>query len=314
MAKAPYTYQRSKSLLKFLAAVFLALIFACGATLFIIFPLTVVFEEWLGGEISGIFLWIGFGLLVCSSLFGNLRSNVQNLHIEHDTITWTKFGRKEINISRTEIQKVDWERNKIVFETAAKKHTLKLTDFPIKHRIEISSILAEWVRGNAVTFETFQFQQWKRDLSDSIDLNEKSVETHKEKGRALRWISAIGLTVAVGAIIRSFTVEPTGNTILVAILLLGMLLSLFVVLLLSTRYRRIQVNHEGIIYVNGKKETQFPWTRIEAIALQSQRILIWTGKRYKPLSYTGMNREAVNEVLTIIYYKAMTKDIAFGIV
>jgi len=317
MVKVPFEYQSRNSLpLKLLAIIFLAPIFACGIILFFFLPLAMAAEKWFRTEITSQHVWLVFGALVCYPLIGSIISNIRYLKIDCEKITWTKFGRKEIIILRSDIQKVTWQQRKVIFETAVNKHSLNLASLPIKSRIEISSILGEWAPGNTVNFEVLQFQQWKRDLSDPVNLTEQSAETNRKKGAALRWIGSIPVILAFGAMSWSFFIEPIENIIFVIIFLGGMITVPLVILFAATRYRRIQVNNDGVMYLNGRKEILFPWDKIETIALrtQNQNILIWTGKRYKSLSYAGMNLEAINEVFNIIYYKAMAKDIAVGIV
>lgn len=305
----PYQYKRNVS--KFFAPFLLSVPFGCGISLMIAIitnSLINKFVSWQFGPISFLLL-----LLITITIPVINATWYISLTITKDFLAWNTLIGKAYQFHPDEISKAVWQKGKIILN---QNHTIHLNKFPLKTRLEISTILSDWIPENAVTFEMQQFQQWKRNLPDKIDLIEQSAETNRKKGVILRWISTVALIILMMGFVWAFFVEPIDNILFIVVFLGGVILLIFLSLLSATRFRRIQINNKGLVYRKGKQEKLFPWDKIETIAFRSreQQILVWTGKRYQSLSYAGMNLNAVNQVLHAIYLEAMAKDIYFGMV
>ncbi|MFQ5401661.1 MAG: DUF6585 family protein [Anaerolineae bacterium] len=305
----PYHYKPQVS--RFFTVLFLSIPFGCFYSLVIGLVISFLldkFTPWKFGAFP--FFMLLSALIIIRVINANWYTNFE---ISKDSLKWKTLFGNTLQFKPFDINNAVWQKDKIVIN---KKYKIHLSRLPLKQRLEISTILAEWIPKDAGTFEMQQFRNWKQNLPNENNINDCSAETNRQKITVLRRIYTIILAVFALGIIWAALSEPIDDILLIVLFFSGFISFGFLILFVSTRYRRIFVNKEGIIYQRGKQEIVFNWEQIEVMAInpKGERILIWPGKRYQSFSYAGMNLDDVNQVLNAIYLGSMAHKIPFGIV
>lgn len=259
----PFEYQRGKSNIKrLLFLILLGLPFACWPTWIITIAIALVTENLYKIEMPQALPWIVWGILIVFWIVYGISSTIQRLKIDHNAVVWAKSGRKEIAIARDNIQRVSWRREKIVFETAVKKHTLGLTSFPLKKRVIINSLIVRWVPRHALSNELQAAIESRNELLQaSLDSNNRQAktQTNYKRQQNLRVISFISLGILFLIILITFWNDSFSSTILPVSLLWAIFLFGFGIIWQITNNRSIEVGDKEITYVTGKRKQQFPW-------------------------------------------------------
>ncbi len=297
--------------------ILLGTIFSCWLTLIISIAIALIADKYFGAKMPPSLLWLVFGVLIILWVTNGILSSVQRFKIDHDEVVWTKLGRKELAIARNDIQKVNWRRDKIVFETAGKNHTFGLTGFPLKERVIINSLIVRWVPRHALSNELQAAIESRNELlqanPDSNNQQAKA-QTNYKKARTYRIISLTSLGILFLIILIAFWYDSFSSIILPISLLSVVFLFGFGIIWQITNHRSIEVGDKEITYVVGKRKQQFPWGKIDAIYFQvpAQQILVWNGNRYKAIYYKGMDTEQLNHLAKTLEYYLLTYGIEYA--
>jgi hypothetical protein len=317
-SQLPFEYKRGKSnIRKLVFLIFLSLPFACWLTLIISIAIALFTDNFYKAEMPQSLPWIVFGVLVVFWIANGIFSTVQRLKIDHNAIVWAKSGRTEITVARDDIQKVSWQRDKIIFETAVEKIQLSLTSFPFKERVIINSLIVRWVPRHALSNELQTAIEIRNELLQAnLDSKFRQAQALTSAKRTLtfRILSLISLGILFITILIAIWIDSSSSMIPPISLLSTVFLFDFWIIWQVTNKRAIAIDDNAITYTVGRRKQRFQWEEIDVVYFQisAQRILVWVGNRYKALNYKGMNPVQVNQVAQNLEYFLLTHGIEYA--
>ncbi|RMG74033.1 MAG: hypothetical protein D6711_09780 [Chloroflexi bacterium] len=313
----PYETHRGKvTFPKFLLAVLAGSLFACWLTWIIYFAVFFLLHNLSWLEMPRLFPWIIFIILAVLGVVNELLSSIRHLKIDQNKIAWTKFGGREIIISRENIKAISWQGEKITFETAVERHTLNLSKFPLKEQVIINHLIIRWVPIHALSSELqLAIESQAALLNENPEnIQQASAQTNFRKLRAFRAVSFVCMGIMFVVISITFR-KNSSSSLLFPVSLLSMII-LFIswIIWQLTNNRVIQVDDKGIHYIVGSRKQQRTWNEIEVVLFQigAQRILVWNGNRYKALYYNGMDNDEVNHLAGTLEKYLLTHGIAYA--
>lgn len=313
----PYeTHRRKVTSLKFLLAVLAGSLFACWLTWIISFAVFFFAQNFSWLEMPRVFPWIIFIILAVFWVVNELLSSIRHLKIDQNKIAWTKFGGREIIISRENIKAISWQGKKIVFETAVERRTLNMSKFPLKEKVIINYLIIRWVPIHALSSELQLAIESRAALlnENPENIQQATAQTNFRKLRAFRVVSFVCMGIMFVAISIAFWKNSSSSFIFPVGLLSMIILFVSWIIWQLTNNRVIQVDDIGIRYIVGSRKQQRTWNEIEVVFFQirAQRILVWNGNRYKALYYKGMDNDEVNYLAGTLEKYLLTHGIAYA--
>lgn len=249
-------------------------------------------------------------------LFG-IHNKLTTFVIKNDTLSWQRLWKKAKTVRRDEIKTAEFNSfdfNKKGWLHLNKTIKIPLLSLPQREVIEIRAILPLWLPKESLSPELRNYLNEKERLTKVWQEKESFslwAQTDKKKAIRKQKIIFASVIIFVGLVLWLTSIGPFRDVSTPIILLGIILLYVSIVVWVTTKYKRIQVDERGITYQQGKNELFWRWSEIEVLAIQtnSERLHIWQGARYKSYSYSRIEAGCMHEVANTIFQQAMIRNI-----
>lgn len=252
-----------------------------------------------------------FFLLIVLMVSETFRTRLRKLTITTDEFSWETFLRKHHSIKRENITAIEWKHNQFILNQKLKIYT---SSFPKKERILFGEVLLNWLPDDVLNFDDLQFRNNKAEYLPNKGFGDQTIcaESNKHKNAIIRRLTIAFSIVLIPLGFYVFTIDQQAGRIF--LFLSGVILLIFFAVWVNTTYQAIQVNHNGITHLRGRKSHTYNWQNIETIAveLRYRQFLVWENNRERKLSYSHIKTENLNEVANAIFQQALIHDIPFG--
>ena len=228
-----------------------------------------------------------------------------------DRIIWENSFRQKHTINKNDVTNVKFKKGQLHINHSEKIHFPPISN---KETIILNSLLLDWFPTHALDEDLLKLRHLRKSIPEenNTDIQPFVIETNRRKFALFRGVSMGVLSIALFLVLWTFFDDQNGFNVAIS-------LSLFIlfgaaVVWVSTQYRAIIVQKDGLLYRRGNKESLYIWENIEVIGfdIRNYRMHLWTNEKQKRLSYSQMNTAEVNNLGNIIYRIALIKNIPLG--
>lgn len=307
-----FTYKRTKqSVINIFFLLQLAFVFGCFFSIIGTLIAAFLAEKLFAQELPQYSLLFVFVALTIGYLFSGYWRRLNTISFEDDVLSWQSGWKKAQTIRHDEIQSAKINKGNLVINNNIK---IFISSLPQKPQIEFVAILPSWLPETALSKEWKTYLDGKRQLQyewEGKDTFSISASTDKEKAIRIRKIAITGLMIFVGLVLWLTSIGPFREVDAPIVLLGIVLLYISIVIWAATKFKRFQVDEQGITYQQGRKELFWHWDDIQVLAfnVNAEQLLIWQGPRYKSYAYKRIEAESMNEVANTIFQQAMIRNI-----
>ncbi len=255
----------------------------------------------------GVFIWI-----IAKSLNGWFWS----LQIKNDEISLKTFIGKVITFSQSDIQKFEWQKDKVTISTVSEQLEFNVNRLPIKSKIELLNILPNWLPAKSLPPEmqtaVEEVQKLASEppptLENPIEASTSLRHTINDMSHFMVMLIILGFIASViyGASLFGFGIVSM-VTILVCLSLAG-------IVWWSIVNKRVRISNNGIGYQVGFRSRFFNWEEIEAIAIQPYlgQLTIWVNGQYTHVPLVGLHPEQLASFEQAFSQQVYARNIPFG--
>lgn len=313
--KTLFHYRPSKRTTAYqvLLSLIVVFILGCLVSIFIAGAISFVVDKLFSIYFPGIIFLITYIAISLSTTYIILATRTRNLILTTDQILWENSLRQTQSIHKIDVTKVKWKNRQLQINDS---QNIYLPSFSYKDNIILNWLLLSWLPSHVLDDDTSKLLRLRKSILEETNFETLTltIETNRRKHALFRGISFAALVVVLFLLFWTFADDQNGFGVAIGLSLF--IISIISTVWLSTRYRAIVVQQDGILYQRGKKENLFAWENIEAIGfnLNSRWMYLWIDGKQTLISYAQMNVADVNDLGDVVYKVALSKNIPIGIV